>query len=772
MVIIRIAKTELEKLFYSPVAWLILGAFAIQVGLDFTNILVEIAKMKALGHQITFSITAGVVLGNGGYFETIQRTLYLYIPLLTMGLMSREYSTGSIKLLYSSPVNSREIVMGKFLSMKIYALALVIILALPLCVLLYGVPNIDFPLFLTGLLGLFLLILTYCSIGLFMSVLTSYQVVAAVATLTTLAFLNYVGGIGQEYATVRDITYWLAINGRASELVGGLICSDDVIYFVTVIFLFLFLSVVKLQNSKSGKSKIVKSMRYIYVIVVAIIIGYISSLPSNKSFYDATRVNQRTLSLASQKVMKELTGPLKITTYLNIFDKDFDVASPKSEKTDYSRFSLYTRFKPEIEMSYVHYYSIPKDTAFYNRFPGKNIDEIAKEIAQKKRFNFKRLVSLNSLPLDVQRDLKKENYNFVRIIERENGSRSFLRLYNDMFRNPSESEISAALKKLVQEPVKVGFVFGHGERSADKTGDRDYSIFASKRSFRNSMVNQGFDVVNVNLNNVDEVPKNIGILFISDMARAMTPKEYKTLDKFIERGGNLMIMADINREKTMNPLLSRFNLKLEPGILVQNNSIYNPDLIFSLGKKEGAKIVGGIFRNLSKYKNMRITMPSSVALKKIDDESSFKFYPLLATDSTAAWIEKQTLDFINDTVVMDSGKGESYGSYITAMALTRDVNSKQQRILVFGDSDCLSNSELMLSDRQGYRSVNFSMVPSSFRWLCYGEFPVSAVRSPNVDTTLNISPNDLPIIKILYLGLIPIILVLLGIVIFFRRNKY
>jgi hypothetical protein len=70
------------------------------------NILTEIVKIKALGNTITFSVTAGFVLGLKGIYEVIQETIYLYIPLLTMNLMSREYSSGSIKLLYSSPIKT------------------------------------------------------------------------------------------------------------------------------------------------------------------------------------------------------------------------------------------------------------------------------------------------------------------------------------------------------------------------------------------------------------------------------------------------------------------------------------------------------------------------------------------------------------------------------------------------------------------------------------------------------------------------------------------
>lgn len=62
-------------------------------------------------------LTANLLGGMFGLYNTVQQYLYLYMPLLTMGLMSREFSSGSIKLLYSSPVTSSQIVMGKFLAM-------------------------------------------------------------------------------------------------------------------------------------------------------------------------------------------------------------------------------------------------------------------------------------------------------------------------------------------------------------------------------------------------------------------------------------------------------------------------------------------------------------------------------------------------------------------------------------------------------------------------------------------------------------------------------
>ncbi len=765
--IIRIAKTELATLFYSPIAWIILIVFAAQVGLDFMHILGNIVKIKAMGREITFSATAGLVLGSNGLYEVIQKTLYLYVPLLTMGLMSREYASGSIKLLFSSPITTTHIILGKYVSMLAYSFMLVFILFLPVITIFATIPNFDLSLILSGLLGLFLLISTYCAIGLFMSTLTSYQVVAAVATLSTLAFLQHVGGMWQEYEFLREITYWLSINGRASEMVSGLISSDGLIYFVSVISLFIALSIVKVHNERTKFSIIIKSLRYVAVLVVVITVGYISSRPSLMTFYDATRVDQMTITKSSQEVVNRLDGPLTITTYLNIFDGDFNIGHPKNVKKDQDRFKNYLRFKPEIEMEYVYYYSRPTDTTLLNSYPGLSIDEIAREVAYKKQFNPNRLIPVEDVPKEI--DLEFEGYKFVRVIERGNGASSKLRIYSDMFRHPGETEISAALKKLVVDPVKVGMLVGHGERSTHKYGDKDYSTFASKRDFRNSMINQGFDIVPLDLTEVDEVPSELQILFIAEMRESLSAEENQKLDKYIADGGNLLIMTDINRQKVINPFLAKFGLRVKDGILVQPSPVYSADLVKAKASAEGADIVRGIFRSMMVNNYLAVSMPSVAALEQVEDRG-YNVKKLLETSPTESWLELQTTDFINDTVKINSDSGEKLESHTTSYVLTRNINDKEQRIIVVGDADCISNAELMM-DRQGYRSANFSIVPSMFRWLCYGEFPIYPTRDKNTDTDIVLSPINLPYIKIIYVVLIPVLIAIGALLLWLHRRK-
>ena len=251
--IFRLAKTELRILFCSPVSWLILVIFAFQAGLSFSDNFGGQLKRQALEYGLG-DITLETFAGYVGLMTSMVRNLYLYIPLITMGLMSRELSSGSIKFLYSSPITTRQIILGKYLSMMIYGAMLMAILLIYIIFGAFTIENMDLPLALTGLLGLYLLTCAYAAIGLFMSSITSYQVVAAMGTLAILAVLNFIGDVGQGIAFVRDITYWLSMSGRAYKFLAGMICSEDMLYFIIVISLFILLSIMRLQSGRKKRS--------------------------------------------------------------------------------------------------------------------------------------------------------------------------------------------------------------------------------------------------------------------------------------------------------------------------------------------------------------------------------------------------------------------------------------------------------------------------------------------------------------------------------------
>lgn len=126
-----------------------------------------------------------------------------------------------------------------------------------------------------------------------MSSLTSYQVVAAMLTLTILGVLNYVGGMWQDVEFVREITYWLSISGRATEFIRGLICSEDLLYFIIVTVMFLTLATIRLQAARQKQRWTKTSGQYLGVVLVIVVLGYFTSRPSLMTYYDAASTEKK-----------------------------------------------------------------------------------------------------------------------------------------------------------------------------------------------------------------------------------------------------------------------------------------------------------------------------------------------------------------------------------------------------------------------------------------------------------------------------------------------
>src|ERR1700749_160246 len=115
--ILKIAKTELLNLFYSPIAWFLTVAFFVQCAVAYTgNLHMFASRQETGGYELQYLTNLTYKMFSSpfdGIFEGIMKNLYLYIPLLTMGLISREANAGTISLLYSSPIKVRQIVFGK-----------------------------------------------------------------------------------------------------------------------------------------------------------------------------------------------------------------------------------------------------------------------------------------------------------------------------------------------------------------------------------------------------------------------------------------------------------------------------------------------------------------------------------------------------------------------------------------------------------------------------------------------------------------------------------
>lgn len=756
--IYRISNIELNSMFYSPIAWLVLVIFAFQVGLTYAVELDSYLHTQAMGYDI-YGATGGLFSMGKGVFPAVTKYLYLYIPLITMGLMSKEYSTGSIKLLYSSPIKNSSIIMGKFLSMMVYGLALVAVILVYYIFSLIIIDQVDWAPVLSGLLGIYLLLCVYSAIGLFMSTLTSYQVVVAVGTLAVLGFLNYVGDMGQDINFVRDITYWLSMIGRVQDMINGLICSEDVIYFCAIVFLFLSLSVLLLDSQRVSNNKKSLSVKLVGLFVIVIAVGYVTSRPIYRFYTDTTFTQKNTITDQSIRVIENLKGPLRITSYVNMFGGDSYLGIPRYIKADIDFFERYLRFKPEMKLDYVYYFKAD-DGEKFEKYPGKNAREVAEILCKKYSINPKLLLSYDEVAKSV--DLSGEKFNFVRVVENGQGVKSFLRVYDDREKLPREAEITVALKRLIVESPKVAFIQGHTDREVELSGGRGFNMFSIKKSFRNSLVNQGFDAYSIDLSTQD-IPAEVSILVLADLKTALSEVEAEKIQTYINNGGNIYIFAEKDRQENMNAITAPLGVTFEEGLLVDPIRDLDPSLIAARITNEGIKLIP----QFAEKRDYTMIMPTTVGIN-YDSVKNFKPTVLVST-SENAWSEKVTTDFIEYVPQCLESEGEERRKYATVLALSREINGKQQRIIITGDADCVADQEFMTY--RPFNKANFSLITAPFYWLSNEQFPILPQRKEPRDRKIKLPLGGRTFIKMTTTALPSVILLVIGILIIIRRQK-
>lgn len=768
--VFKIAGIEIKQLFYSPIAWFLLIVFFAQCSFAYCEIIDLYARRQERGGtdaQSLENLTFWIFASGPALFPGVMQNLFLYIPLLTMGLISRETHSGTIKLLYSSPVSVRQIIFGKYICMMIYSLCMLAVIVVLMIVATFNIQAIDTGQLLSALLGFYLLLCAYSAIGLFMSCLTTYQVLAGVGTFVMIGFLSYVGNLWQRYDFVRDITYFLSLRGRTEHMLSGLISTKDLMYFILIIYIFLGISIVKLKAARESKPALVIAGRYMLVVVSALSIGYITSRPRLVGYCDTTAIRRETLTPKVRELVKQLgNDKLEITVYNNLMGGYYFTVIPEKRNQFLKMWESYIRFKPDISFKYVNYYDSSYDNSFGSfSAPGEKSKPLAERAAQLAK-NYDYTLADYKSPEEIRReiDLRPELTRLVMLLKYK-GRSTFLRVYNDIDIFPSEQEVGAALQRLLLTKFpKIVFQTGNFERSAFKAGDRDYLRLTSDKTFRMSFVNQGFDVDSLSINN-QEIPADVSTLVIADPRQALSAAAVTRIKQYIERGGNLLIAGEPGKQDVLNPLLRSLGVQMMPGIIAEPSADYAPDLV----RADVTAAAAQMSKKLAlKYKqHSDVLMPGVTGLQYTTD-SGFNVMPLLVTNTERSWLKKGKLVTDSAAVRFSAAEGDERKSVATAIALTRKWKGKEQHIVVTGDADFLSNGVAYMYTPT---SVNFVFNMGLFSWLSGGQFPIEAVLPESKDKRLNVTADGVKSLRIVLVWVIPGLLLITGSILLIRRKR-
>ena len=242
-------KKELDSYFSSPLAYILLALFSFVSGLIFFNLIVTYTdgiQSIPMGMAQNISFIQEVVLK---LFANINFLFLFFIPLITMRLFAEEKKVGTLDLFWLAPISSVSLVVAKGLAALILVFVM-LCLTLVFPVIIWGVGIHDFSSLFCDYLAVILNAASYISLGLFFSTLSSNQLVAGLLSILGIMVLWMIswGGHLTSHYMFSEIFLYIGITSHFEKILRGLISTSDLIYYVSFIFFFNFMTVKSLER--------------------------------------------------------------------------------------------------------------------------------------------------------------------------------------------------------------------------------------------------------------------------------------------------------------------------------------------------------------------------------------------------------------------------------------------------------------------------------------------------------------------------------------------
>jgi len=245
--VFTIAGRELRSIFVSPIAYVVMTGFLLLGGWFFFNLLARFNLLVTMYSSFQGGAEAMERLNVNEFvlaplFHNLSVVLLIIVPMVTMRSFAEEKRAGTYELLLTSPVATFEIVLGKFLGVVAF-IAVMIALTSTYGLILWIYGNPELGIMLSGYLGLFLLAVTFVTIGLFASSLTENQIIAAVTGLVMLLLLFVIAWPADSAGeTIGGVLRYVSVTEHFADMIKGVIDTKSLIYFATMIVGWIFLT--------------------------------------------------------------------------------------------------------------------------------------------------------------------------------------------------------------------------------------------------------------------------------------------------------------------------------------------------------------------------------------------------------------------------------------------------------------------------------------------------------------------------------------------------
>jgi ABC-type uncharacterized transport system involved in gliding motility auxiliary subunit len=324
--------------------------------------------------------------------------------------------------------------------------------------------------------------------------------------------------------------------------------------------------------------------------------------------------------------------------------------------------------------------------------------------------------------------------------------------------NPAEETITNSLQRLLRsQEKKLVFLSGHGERRANGQANHDYNLFS------NYLGSKGIKIVELNLTEQPVIPADTAVLIIAGPQIDYFDGEAELIRNYLQQGGNLLWLHDPGALYNLDKLAHDLRIQFIDGVIVDPTT-----QILGISDPSFALVASYSDHPITQGFALMTVFPraSGIQFVGVDEWNATHFLQTI----DRSWAESG----IMQGVIEYEANQDTKGPLAIGMALTRDIpgkeatkekpNGPQQRVVVLGDGDFLSNAYL---GNQGNQDLGYNII----NWLSHDDTFIAIPSSKAPDTELVMSETAWSLLGLFFLLGIPLLLLGSGIFIWMKRRK-
>lgn len=711
---LAIFKREFKSLFWNITGWLFIGITLALFGLYFF-----VYNLSYGYPYISYSLSAIAFL------------FMVTVPILTMRVLAEEKHAKTDQLLLTAPISVGKIVLGKFLALAlVYTICIGVICVSPLVLMIFG----DVPLAETyvGILGFWLYGLATIAIGTFVSSLTESQVISAVVSFG-LIFVGYMMSsicsvISSSGNLLTKILGCYDLYTPLDDFFNGTLSVTGIVYYLSVIALALFLTEQMIQKrrwtiSRNMISTSVFSTGMIAIVVaLTVVVNLIASaLPETYTQIDATSQKLYSITEDTEKYLDTLKDDVTLYVMVNKNSKDDNV-----DRT----LQKYASASKHVKVKYVDPNVSP---TFASKYTDSDVTSNSIIVVCGDR----------SKVIDYNSDIYEYSYDSS--------------YHYSVTGYDCEGQVTAAIQYVTSESTtNVYELTGHDE----STLSGDFSEVFQKR-FMN--------VGSLSLLTVDAIPEDCQALFITAPQSDLSEDDLSKLSQYLGNGGKIYLSIDYSKWNDLTnfkKLLSDNNIETTESLLAETDrSYYYQSPFYLLPNVENTEVSSSVVGMT------QVFVPYSVGLTYTGEDDSNVTSFMTTSDTTIAKaaaniaaVQSQA-DAANIASVQD---GDTQGQYSLGMMVTNEN----------GGELCVLGSAMMCTDSanqivSGHNATLFNGIVNALV-TTDDENSDNAVVIAAKDYTvsnLTVSANAMLVYGILWGIFMPIVLIIIGIIVWARRRK-